>query len=90
MSTSTSTSYKRLENNGDCYHVITYTIEDGVEKFISRELFINNYISDTENNNSEENHKLETEKYLNIIKKENEELNYNFHEIIYKYPNKYF
>ena len=47
-------TFKRLENVGDCYHIITYTIEDGVEKFLSRELIINNKITDDSDEKEEE------------------------------------
>ena len=76
-------TFKRLENVGDCYHIITYTIEDGVEKFLSRELIINNKITD-DSDEKEEEYKKETEKYLNIIKKEYQQINYDFHKIIIK------
>jgi hypothetical protein len=89
--TSTPNHYKRIENNGDCYHVITFTIENGVEKFISRVLIIpNNTYESFVDIESEENNNLEIVKYFNIVKKEHEKINYNVHKILYKYPNKYF
>ena len=95
--TPTPTHYKRIVKNGDCYHVITFTIENGVEKFISRVLIINNNTNTSGSSvdidiESEDDHKTETDKYFNDIKKENEKLIYNIHEIIYrkpKYQNKY-